>query len=85
MRVERKLAEALSNLRGNRDFNTFTEALAENIGEHLLHCATHEGNDLYRAQGAVKALQAWQKEIHEAPATLEKLMKQSNLNPEKTR
>lgn len=72
MKLEQKLAEALANLRGNRDFTTVLEGMRAHEAEELQRCVELDGASLSRAQGAVKVLQAWQKMFAEAPAALEK-------------
>lgn len=71
MKTTPKIAEALVNLRGNRDFAVVLEGLGEHVKEELQHCADYEGVHLHRAQGAAKAIQWWQKAFETAPKDFE--------------
>lgn len=77
LKIDQKLAEALSNLRGNRDFTILLDGLKEHEREETKRCVELEGNALHRAQGAVKTLQWWQEAFTTAPTVLEKLKKHS--------
>ncbi len=72
MKLTAPLAQALTNLRGNRDFETFLEGVKEDERAFLQQCADGEGTILYRAQGGAKALQAVLKAYADAPNTLVK-------------
>ena len=75
LKLTAKTAQALTNLRGNRDFDVFLEGVKEYEAEQVQLCVGSEGNNLYRAQGAVKAIQSLQQAFAEAPVTLEKFKK----------
>ena len=66
------LAQALTNLRGNRDFAVVLEGLKEHEREETKRCVDGEGSVQLRASGAVKALQFWQNLFTSAPKDLEK-------------
>lgn len=68
-----KTAQALTNLRVNADFGQVLEWLKECESDELEHCATREDKELYRAQGARRALHDIREAYENAPATLEKL------------
>lgn len=72
MKLTAKTAQALTNLRGNHDFQIFWEGVTEYQAEQLQACVNSEGNYLYRAQGAVRALRDLQEAYAEAPKTLDK-------------
>lgn len=76
MKLTPQLAQALTNLRGNRDFKIVLEGLEEHTKEESVRCEEGDGPVLYRAQGAVKALKWWTGTFDEAPVTLEKFKKQ---------
>lgn len=76
MNVTPKLAEALANLRGNRDFATVLESMSEHEAEETKRCVDGEGSVQLRASGAVKALQWWKKAFAEAPTLFEKFKNQ---------
>lgn len=76
MKLTASLAQALTNLRGNRDFAVVMEGLAEHKAEETQRCVDHEGATQLRASGAVKTIQQWQDFLRDAPATLEKLKSQ---------
>lgn len=67
-----KVFQALTNLRGNGDFNTFVEALKAAEMESLLTCRMGEGAPLHRAQGSSQTLRELLDTIAQAPTTLEK-------------
>lgn len=73
MKLDLKLAEALTALRGNRDFETVMQGMAEHEAEVTQCCVNYDDNNLYRSQGAVKVLQLWQELFRDAPTILEKL------------
>lgn len=73
MKLNEKTAQALTNLRGNRDFEVFLEGVKEYEANRQQACVDNDGTPLYRAQGEVKALQSLQKAFAEAPATLIKI------------
>lgn len=72
MKLTPKSAQALTNLRGNRDFQDFWEGVKEYEAEQLQVCVSSEGTHLHRAQGAVKALQNLQEWYAAAPSVLDK-------------
>lgn len=76
MKLTPKLAQALTNLRGNRDFAAVLEGLAEHTQEELARCTDGDGPVLYRAQGATKALKWWLDTFRDAPTQLEKFNNQ---------
>ncbi len=67
------LAEALANLRGNRDFETVLKGIQEHIAMSTRQCIDGEGSVQLRAAGATKALECWVKAFVDAPASLDKL------------
>lgn len=77
MKITPKLAEALTNLRGNRDFAVVMEAMAEHETEETQRCIDGEGAVQLRASGAVKALQWWKSAFRDAPSIFEKLKLQT--------
>ena len=77
MKLTPKLAEALTNLRGNPYFAMVLESMAEHEQEETTRCRDGDGPVLYRAQGAAKTLEWWRTAFREAPATLDKLKNQS--------
>jgi hypothetical protein len=76
VKVTPKIAEALVNLRGNRDFQTVLEGLKEHALEETDRCIDHEGSVQLRAAGAVKALHWWVDAFQSAPKDLEKFKNQ---------
>ena len=76
MKVTPKIAEALVNLRGNRDFTTVLEGMQEHEREATQQCIDGEGAVQLRASGAVKALQWWKNAFASAPVDLEKFKNQ---------
>lgn len=72
-----QLAEALTNLRGNRDFKTVLEAMQEHEREATQQCIDGDGAVQLRASGAVKALQWWKDAFATAPAAFEKFKQQA--------
>lgn len=81
MKLTSELAQALANLRGNRDFAVVLEALKENLKEETKRCCTHEGSSVLRAQGAVATVQWYLDSFDEAPSVLEKFKtKQPRVN-----
>lgn len=77
MKLSPQLAQALTNLRGNKDFAVVMEGLHEHTLEELTRCTDGDGPVLYRAQGATKALKWWTDSFQSAPVTLEKFKPQS--------
>lgn len=77
LKLDDKLAQAFTNLRGNRDFEAVLAGLLKFESEELQRCIDLEGVTLHRSQGAVKTLQLIQKMYLEAPTTLEKLKNQA--------
>jgi len=76
VKLSSQLAQALTNLRGNRDFAVVLEGLYEHTLEELTRCTDGDGPVLYRAQGATKALKWWTESYQSAPTTLEKFKPQ---------
>lgn len=76
MKVTPKIAEALVNLRGNRDFTTVLEGLKEHEQEETQRCVDGEGAIQLRASGAVKALKWWRDAFEQAPKDFEKFKNQ---------
>ena len=72
MKLTPKLASALANLRGNRDFAVVVEGFTENVAEEGKRCTDGDGPVLYRAQGATKAVQWWLDAYRDAPKAVEK-------------
>lgn len=77
MKLTPKLAQALTNLRGNRDFAVVLEGLHEHALEELTRCTDGDGTPLYRAQGATKALKWWTDSFRDAPTQLDKFNQQA--------
>lgn len=77
VKVTAQLAEALVNLRGNRDFKTFLEALREHEEEERQRCVDGEGSVQLRASGAAKALKSWRDAFDSAPKDFEKFRQQA--------
>lgn len=80
MKATPQLAQALANLRGNRDFAAVLEGLKEHVKEETRRCVDAEGAVQLRASGAVKALEWWQGAFESAPKDLEKF--KSQLQPQ---
>lgn len=76
MKVTPQIAEALANLRGNRDFKTVLEGMQEHEREATQQCIDGEGAVQLRASGAVKALQWWKNAFASAPTDFEKFKNQ---------
>jgi hypothetical protein len=76
MRLTPKLAEALTNLRGDPYFAVVLEGMAEHEQEETTRCRDGDGPVLYRAQGAAKAIEWWRSAFREAPAALDKFRSQ---------
>lgn len=76
MKITPKLAEALTNLRGNRDFAVVMESVAEHQLEETQRCIDADAPLQIRAAGAVKALQWWHWAYEEAPKAFEKFKNQ---------
>lgn len=79
VKLNPQLSQALTNLRGNRDFVVVLEGLKEHIREETDRCVEAEGNVQQKAAGAVKALRTWFEMFNDAPKVLEKY-KQSGTN-----
>lgn len=73
MKLTPQTAQALTNLRSNRDFDIFLGGLKEYELELTTRCIDGSGETQLRAAGGVKALQAVKKAFDEAPKTLEKM------------
>lgn len=76
MKLTAPLAQALTNLRGSKDFAVVMEGMAEHKAEETQRCVEHEGSIQLRASGAVKTIQQWQDFFRDAPAVTEKLKSQ---------
>lgn len=76
MKVTPKIAEALVNLRGNRDFAVVLEGLKEHQDEEVQRCVDGEGAVQLRASGAVKTLKFWRDAFESAPKDFEKFKNQ---------
>lgn len=77
MKVTPQIAEALVNLRGNRDFKTLLEGLREHEEEERQRCVDGEGSIQLRASGAAKALKWWRDAFDSAPKDFEKFKQQA--------
>lgn len=75
-----KAAQALSNLRGNRDFDDVMEWLKEHEAKETQRSLDLDGVQCARAQGAVKLLQEIKAAIAEAPQTMNKFKQQKQVN-----
>lgn len=84
MKTTPALAQALTNLRGNRDFAVVLEGLKEHEREETQRCVDGEGSVQLRASGAVKALKLWQDLFTTAPKDLEKFKNLPNRSSENT-
>lgn len=71
-----KAAQAITNLRGNRDFADFLEWLKEHETKEVQRSLDLDGVQCARAQGAVKLLQELDSAIAEAPNTTNKFRQQ---------
>lgn len=76
MKLTPQLAQALTNLRSNRDFAIVMEGLAEHRAEESTRCEDGDGTPLYRAQGGTKILKWWIDAFRDAPVALEKFKPQ---------
>ncbi len=72
MKHTKESAQALTNLRGNPEFNHVLKWLKENREKARDVCCTADGPTLFRAQGEANALDAFIKSFEKAPATTEK-------------
>ncbi len=72
MKLTPEIAQALTNLRGNGDFKVFLEGAKEYESNEKQNCVDREGPNLFRSQGAVKALQSLLSAFDNAPNALEK-------------
>lgn len=72
MKITAPLAEALVNLRGNRDFETVMKSMQEHIAEVTRQAIDADGAVQSRAAGAVKALEHWPAAFANAPVLLNK-------------
>ena len=66
------VAQALVNLRGNKDFQVFLKWLEASEAKDTQLCVEADGLKLYQSQGSVKTLQAIAKAEAEAPDLLKK-------------
>ena len=74
MKLTPEAAQALTNLRGNRDFEAFMKWVKEYELKETDTCVTAEGATLHRAQGAAKALRELPIAFKDAPDTLSKIL-----------
>lgn len=72
MKLEQKLALALTDLRATPAFRVFMEAMKEDERVETQRSLQSEGATCHRAQGAVLKLQELQRLYADAPAMLEK-------------
>lgn len=80
MKLTPEAAQALTNLRGNRDFEVVLKWLKEYELKETDTCVSAEGATLHRAQGAVKALREIPAALKDAPDTLKKILNQPTGN-----
>jgi hypothetical protein len=73
---DHKLAQALTNLRGNSDFRVFMEALKEDARAETTRSLKLEGAPCHRAQGAALKLLEIEEGFAAAPDALVKINKQ---------
>lgn len=73
MKVTPEVAQALSNLRGNPDFQTVLKWVRESGSKEQEKCVDADGLVLYRAQGSAKTLRDFSQAFDDAPDTLKKL------------
>lgn len=76
MKLTPEIAQALANLRGNKDFAAVLDGVSEHVNEETTRCTKADGPTLYRAQGAVEALAWWVDSFANAPGALDKFKKQ---------
>ena len=72
MKLTASTAQALTNLRGNRDFVAFMEGVKEYEAELTTRCVDGSGEAQLRAAGGVQVLRALGKSFADAPVTLQK-------------
>lgn len=72
MKTSPELAEALTHLRGNRDFQTVLKSMLEHEQEATHRCVEGEGSVQLRAAGTAQALRWWREAYNSAPIDLEK-------------
>jgi hypothetical protein len=85
VKVTPQIAEALANLRGNRDFKAVLEGMQEHEREATQQCIDGDGPVQLRASGAVKALQWWKNAFASAPADFEKFKNQAQSQQQQNR
>ena len=73
-----KAAQALANLRSNRDFTDVMEWLKEHETKEIQRSLELDGVQCARAQGAVKLLQGLTEAIAAAPDTMNKFKQKVN-------
>jgi len=78
MKITPEVAQALVNLRGNRDFSTVLKWIEDSAAKATDDCTKHDGLLLYRAQGAVGAFKKLTDTFTDAPVLLKKFQSQSN-------
>ena len=76
IKVTAQLAEALVNLRGNRDFEIFVKSLQEHIAVTTRQALDSDGTVQTRAAGATRVMEQWVEEIAKAPQTFDKFRNQ---------
>ncbi len=72
MKLTATTAQALTNLRGNRDFEAFLAGMKEYEAELATRCVDGSGETQLRAAGGVQALRALTKAFTDAPTTVQK-------------
>lgn len=76
IKVTPQLAEALVNLRGNRDFETFVKGMQEHVIVTTRQALDADGPLQLRAAGATRIMEQWVDVIAKAPETLDKFRNQ---------
>ena len=72
MKIDRKLAEAISTLRPHPAFEHLIAVMREDAANALVVTGSAEGTPLLRAQGKYQALKEWIEAFDEARALLDK-------------
>lgn len=75
-----KAAQAITNLRGNTDFEAVKEWLKEHEVKETQRSLDLDGVSCARAQGAVKLLQSIAESIASAPETTNKIKQRQQVN-----
>jgi hypothetical protein len=76
-----EVAQALSNLRGNPDFQTVLKWVRDAESKEQEKCVDSDGLVLYRAQGSAKTLRAFTETFDGAPDLLKKFKQQQQQQP----